>query len=302
MRGNLGIAALGLVFSLGVVGLSSHLPNAVAAEADPGEVFHVAGNIHLAVVEGRNTPFLVGDDTVLLAETNFARNAQTVAGLIATVTPNPVGLAVNSHWHPDHVGGNAYFAENGALTLSHENTRARLIARQQNQATGPQAAEIIDARHLPALTIKSDMTVHWGDEVVELIHYADAHTDSDVVMYYRNSNVVFIGGLLNYPMYAGVFGVEGFLHSLDEVLAETDEDTVIIPWRGPVVGSAEVQEWRNLFAEVADKITTLMANGNNLEEILAARPTLEFDAKWGNQRSPEQFVEDIHAALSGASE
>jgi cyclase len=302
MRGKLGIAALALVFALGLVGLSSHLPNGDAAEADPGQVFHVAGNIHLAVVEGRNTPFLIGDDAVLLAETNFERNAQTVAGLIATITPYPVGLAVNSHWHPDHVGGNAYFAENGALTLSHENTRARLIARQQNQASGPQAAEIIDAQHLPALTMKADMSVHWGDEMVELIHYPDAHTDSDVVMYYRNLNVVFIGGLLNYPMYAGVFGVEGFLHGLDEVLAATDENTMIIPWRGPVVGRAEVQEWRNLFAEVANKITALMAAGSSLEEILAARPTLEFDAKWGNQRSPEQFVEDIHAALSGASE
>jgi cyclase len=302
MRGNLGIAVLAVAFSLGVVGLASNLPNAVAAEADPGQVFHVAGNIHLAVVEDRNTPFLVGDDAVLLAETNFERNAQTVGSLIATVTPYPVGLAVNSHWHPDHVGGNAYFAENGALTLSHENTRARLIARQQNQASGPQAAEIIDARDLPALTMKSDMTVHWGDEVVDLAYYPDAHTDSDVVMYYRNSNVVYIGGLLNYPMYAGVFGVDGFLHGLDEVLAESDEDTKIIPWRGPVVGRAEVQEWRNLFAAVANKITALIVDGNSLEEILAARPTLEFDAKWGNQRSPEQFVEDIHAALSGASE
>ncbi len=90
------------------------------------------------------------------------------------------------------------------------------------------------------------MTVHWDDETVDLVHYPNAHTDSDVVMYYLNSNVVYIGGLLNYPMYAGIFGVSGFLEGLDRVITATDEDTKIIPWRGPVVGRAEVQEWRNV--------------------------------------------------------
>ena len=90
------------------------------------------------------------------------------------------------------------------------------------------------------------MTVHWDDETVDLVHYPNAHTDSDVVMYYRNSNVFYIGGLLNYPMYAGIFGVSGFLEGLDRVITATDEDTKIIPWRGPVVGRAEVQEWRNV--------------------------------------------------------
>ncbi len=135
------IASLVLAF-----GTMSGLPIAFAAEAEPGRVFPIAGNIHLAVVEGRNTPFLVGDDAVLLAETNFERNAEIVRDLIATITPNPVRLAVNSHWHPDHVGGNAFFAANGALTLAHENTRTRMLNRLQNQATGPQSAEVISAR------------------------------------------------------------------------------------------------------------------------------------------------------------
>ncbi len=267
-----------LVLALGAM---SGLSSAYAAEAEAGRVFPIAGNIHLAVVEGRNTPFLVGDDAVLFAETNFERNAETVRDLIATITPQPVRLAVNSHWHPDHVGGNAFFAANGALTLAHENTRTRMLDRLQNQATGPQSAEVITAPHLPALTIKSEMTVHWDDETVDLVHYPNAHTDSDVVMYYRNSNVVYIGGLLNYPMYAGIFGVSGFLEGLDRVITATGEDTKIIPWRGPVVGRAEVQEWRNVLAEVSGRIAALVGEGKDLEEIVAAGPSRDFDAKWG---------------------
>ena len=297
MKTNIRISAfiLGLSLFLGITDVG-------AADGDAGQVQLISGNIHLAVVDGRNTPFLIGDEAVLLAETNFERNAETVQGLIATITPNPVRLVVNSHWHPDHVGGNAFFAANGALTLAHENTLRRMRVRLQNQATGTQPAEVITARHLPALTIKSEMTVHWDTEVVDLVHYPDAHTDSDVVMYYRNSNVVYIGGLLNYPMYAGIFGVTGFLEGLDQVITKSDENTKIIPWRGPVIGRAEVQEWRNLLAEISNRVTALMAEGKDLEEIVAAEPSRKFDVKWGNQRTPARFVEDLYLVLSNASQ
>ena len=178
----------------------------------------------------------------------------------------------------------------------------RMLDRLQNQATGPQSAEVIAASHLPALTIKSEMTVHWDAEMVDLVHYPNAHTDSDIVMYYRSSNVVYIGGLLNYPMYAGISGVSGFLEGLDQVLAATNENTKIIPWRGPVVGRTEVQEWRNVLAEVSERIAALMALGKDLEEILAAEPSHDFDAKWGGQRAPERFVQDIFAALENSSQ
>lgn len=265
---------------------------AQGAEDNPGEVHPIAGNIHLAVVEDRNTPFLVGEDAVLLAETNFERNAAKVRDLIASVTPNPVRFVVNSHWHPDHVGGNAHFAAEGALTISHDNTRVRMIQRQQEGISD------LTAESLPLMTFDTRMMIPWDGEDVDLVFYPNAHTDSDVVMYCRNSNVVYIGGLLNYPMYAGIFDAHGFLDALDRVIAETDENTTIIPWRGPVVGRAEVQEWRNVLSTVSVRVSALIADGLSVEEVLAAQPSREFDAKWGNQRSPEQFVQDLYAALS----
>jgi len=266
--------------------------------ADPGRVYPVTENIYVAVVEDRNTPFLVGDEAVLLAETNFERNAARVGELIASVTDKPVRLVVNSHWHPDHVGGNSYFAGRGAITLAQENTRVRMSEQQQNQTTGQVQSEAFVPGYLPIVTFKDETVVHWDAAEVDLVFYPDAHTDSDVVMYYRDANVIYIGGLLNYPTYAGVYRVPGFLAALDAVVAESDGETKIIPWRGPVIGRAEVQEWRDLLANVSERVAAEIAQGKSEEEILALEPSSAFDAKWGSQRTPERFVQDIYAALT----
>jgi cyclase len=284
-------ALIAFALALGALG---GMPFAYGAETEAGVVHPIAGNLHLAVVEDRNTPFLVGDDAVLLAETNFERNAAKVRELIGSVTPNPVRFVVNSHWHPDHVGGNALFAADGALTISHDNTRVRMIERQRDGVSD------LTPESLPVLTFNSKMTLYLDGENIDLVFYPDAHTDSDVVMYFRESNIVYIGGLLNYPMYAGVYDAHGFLDSLDQILAVTNENTTIIPWRGPVVGKAEVQEWRNVLSTVSERVSDLMADGLSLEEIRAAQPSREFDAKWGNQRSPEQFLGDVYTALSNS--
>jgi len=273
---------------------------AFAGEAPPPAVTRVTDTIFVAVVEDRNTPFLIEGGKVLLADTNFDRNAEAVQGLIAQQTPDPVALVFNSHWHPDHVGGNAFFASHGATTLAHENTRARMAEQQLNPTTGQVQAEAFAPEFLPTVTFKDTMDIRWDAEKVHLAFYPDAHTDSDVVLYFETSNVLYIGGLLNYPTYAGVYRVEGFLDALDAVLAKTDAQTRIIPWRGPVIGRAEVEEWRNVVATVGERVAALIAEGKTMEEIVAAAPSAEFDAKWGGQRAPARFVEDIYVALTAA--
>jgi cyclase len=291
-----------LAFSA-LLAASIPLGSGFAAEADPGRVYNVVANLHVAVVEDRNTPFLVGNDAVLLAETNFERNAETVSRLIASVTDKPVRVVVNSHWHPDHVGGNSHFAGLGATTVAHENTRLRMREQQLNQTTGEVQSQAFVSGYLPMLTFDDEMTVHWDEMTVDLIFYPDAHTDSDVAMYYRDLNVVYLGGLLNYPTYAGVYRVPGYLAALDAIVAETNQETKFIPWRGPVIDRAEVQEWRNLLATVAERVQEQVSAGESLEEVLASQPSREFDAKWGGgQRTPDRFVNDIYAALTAGAE
>lgn len=270
----------------------------VPAELDPGRTHQVEGNVHVAVIEGRNCVFLVSDGRVLLAETNFERNAATLAGLIASVTPSPVKLVVNTHWHGDHVGGNAYFAERGAAVMAHENTRVRMSAQQVNPVTGRVQLREQAPEFLPTMTFKDGVTFHWGDETVELVYYPDAHTNADVALFYHDANVIMVGGLLEYPTYAGVASPEGFIDALEQVIARADADTKIVPWKGPVVSRVELQQWRDVIETVAANVSALIAGGKTIDEIIAARPTAEFDDKWGGGRSPDRFARDMHYVLT----
>jgi len=275
---------------------------AIAAQApevpDPGVIFQVEGDVHIATIENRNTVILLSDERVLISETNFTRNAETLAGLIASVTDAPVELVVTTHWHGDHNGGNAYFAEHGATIMAHENTRIRLMNRQVNPVTGGVQLEPQPAEMLPQVTFKDSITIHWGDETVEAVHYPTAHTDSDVALYYHNSNVIFVGGLLEYPTYAGVYNPQGFIDALNAVVARTDANTKIIPWQGPVISRVDLLEWRDIIETMREKISAMIDQGMSLEQIVAAKPSAEFDEKWGGGRSPDRFAQDMHYVLT----
>jgi len=275
---------------------------AIAAEApetpDPGEIFQVEGDIYVAKIENRNTVILRSDERVFISETNFTRNAETLAGLIESVSDAPVELVVTTHWHGDHNGGNAYFAEHGAVLMAHENTRIRMMNTQINPVSGGVQLEAQPPEMLPQVTIKHGATIHWGDETVEIVHYPDAHTDSDLVLYYLNSNVIFVGGLLEYPTYAGVYNAQGFIDALNAVVARADANTKIIPWQGPVLTRTELLEWRDIIETMRTKISAMIDQGMSVEQIVAAKPSAEFDAKWGGGRPPDRFAQDMQYALT----
>lgn len=273
------------------------------ATPDPGRTFQVEGNVHVAVIEGRNSVFLVSDEGVLLTETSFERNAATLAGLIASVTPRPVVRVVNTHWHGDHVGGNAYFSERGAVLMAHDNTRVRMSQEQVNPVTGRVQLEALAPAFLPSVTFSDSVTIQWGDEVAELVYYPDAHTDCDVVVYYHDANVIMVGGLLEYPTYAGVYSPEDFIDALENVIARADADSKIIPWKGPVVSRVELQEWRDVIETMAANVSALIVEGKTIDEIVAAHPSAAFDGKWGGGRTPDRFARDMHYVLTqGASD
>ena len=175
-----------------------------------------------------------------------------------------------------------------------------MSAQQVNPVTGRVQLEPQLPEFLPTLTFQDEITIHWGDEVVDLVYHPNAHTDSDVVLYYRNANVIFVAGLMEYPTYAGVYSPEGFMAALDSVIAQSDEDTKIIPWQGPVVSRDELQEWRDIIATMSERVAALLAQGSTVDEIIAAQPSQDFDEKWGGGRSPERFARDMHYVLTNA--
>jgi len=268
------------------------------AERDPGSVMQVTDNIYIATIENRNTVILASEDRTMISETNFERNAETLAGLIRSVSPAPVELVVTTHWHGDHNGGNAYFQEHGAVILSHENTRTRLMNQQINPVTNGVQLEPQPPEMLPLVTLQEGATIHWGDETVEIVYYPDAHTDSDLVLYYQNANVIFVGGLLEYPQYAGVYNPQGFIDALNAVAARADSDTKIIPWQGEVVSREEILVWRDIIEVMVERISAMIDQGMTEEQIIAENPSREYDAQWGGGRTPTRFTQDMYYVLT----
>lgn len=301
MREFLQVAAAGAMIAMIGAGFARTASAAENAAPVPPRTHQVAPNIHVAVLENRNSVYLVGDNKVLLTETNFERNAMALKNLIASVTPQPVKLIVNSHWHGDHMGGNKLFHEAGAVSLAHVNARARMSVTQVNPVSKAVQLEAQKPEFLPMMTMDGKMTLHWGSERVDLVHYPTAHTDSDLVLYFRNANVVFLGGMLEYPTYAGVYSPDGFIDAINAILAESNVNTKFIPWQGPVVTQAELREWRDIIAVMKTRVGALIAQGKTVDEIVAAKPSAEFDAKWGGGRTPARFAQDMHYVLTNGT-
>lgn len=233
---------------------------------------------------------IVGDEGVLLVDSGDKPEvAANLQAAIAKLTTKPVRLLVNTHWHYDHVNGNAFFAEQGALVVGHSRMRER-VATQEHPL--PAAAQ-------PTITFEKELTVHFAGEELELIHpdCQQGHTGGDLVVYYRHANIVHMGDLLfssTYPYIDVSDGgwIDGMAAACREVLARIDGKTVVVPGHGPIVDKAGLEAFTAMLEGVSAAITPLVKAGKTLDEVKAAKPTAAFDAVWGKGwMKPDMFVE-----------
>lgn len=287
---------LTLLTALAAMPASAQIAPPVATT--PPRSYNVAGNIFVAVQEDRNSTVIVGEDSLLVVETNYRERTDALKTLLATISPKPVKIAINSHWHADHVGGNAALAAVGAVTIAQEKTRVRMGQAQVNRLTGNVQQPAFPSEFWPMVTFRDSLKVHFGGHDLEMTYHPDGHTDSDVVLRIPDANIIYVGGLMNYPTYAGVRSATAFVDALDKILAQANDTTKIIPWRGPVVGKAELAEWRNILATVRDRVQTGIREGKTVDQIVATNPSREFDAKWSPGAQPANFVRQIYAGLT----
>ncbi len=268
------------------------------AATTPPRTYNVTGNIFVAVQEDRNSTVIVGEDSLLVVETNYRERTDALKTLLATISPKPVKIAVNSHWHADHVGGNAALMAAGAITIAQDKTRVRMAHAQVNRLTGNVQQPAFPSEFWPMVTFRDSLTIHFGGHDIEMTYYPDRHTDSDVVLRIPDANLIYVGGLMNYPTYAGVRSANAFVDALDKVLAQANDTTKIIPWRGPLVGKAELAQWRNILATVRDRVQAGIRDGKTVDQIVASSPSREFDAKWSPGAQQANFVRQIYAGLT----
>jgi cyclase len=252
---------------------------------------------------GGNMGVSVGPDAVLLIDDQFAPLTPKIEAAIKAISPKPVSMVVNTHWHGDHTGGNVNLGKAGAVIVATDNVRKRLSTEQlielMNAKSPPTPKE-----GLPIITFTQELTFHINGDEINVFHAPRAHTDGDAIVHFRKSNVLHMGDLFFngfYPFidYSTGGTPDGVIAAADRALAIADDATKIIPGHGPLATKADLKIYREMLSTVVGRIKALVKSGKKLDDIVAAKPTADFDERWGKGFfPPPKFIEMIVAGLA----
>jgi glyoxylase-like metal-dependent hydrolase (beta-lactamase superfamily II) len=320
-------AIAGAVMARVPVNAQSGVPPAAAGLRDspPLYTLKVQGSVHVIVGAGANIAVQVGDLGPIVVDTGLAQRAEATLASIRTLTPRPIRYIVNTHSHADHVGGNERVGAAGLPTsgrgvaqvgaglgaraeiIAHEETLNRMSAPAGAQAPTPVVA-------WPTQTFSGKRKdFFYNGEAVQVVHLASAHTDGDSIVFFRRSDVIAAGDLystVSYPMIDAQRGgsITGVLNGLNELLdlvvsgEKTEGGTMIVPGHGRISDEADLVEYRDMTTIIRDRIQDMVNRGQTLAQVQAARPTMEYDALYGNAPgwSAAQFVEAVYRGLTPA--
>lgn len=276
-------------------------------EADAGlQAIHVKDQIWLITGAGANITVQVGDEGVLLVDTGTAAMADAVREEVRKIAGDkPIRYFINTQWSEDHTGGNVRLSDQGQrpAILAHENVGLRMSAA---------AAE---ASMLEMETYYGDnKMIYFNGEVVEVIKAANARTDGDSLVFFRGSDVVVAGDVINTGSFPRVAAEEGgsiggeiaaLNRILDITVAETrgQGGTIVIPGHGRLYDEADVAEYRDMVTIVRDRVQSAVAKDASLGDLQASQPVLDYAGVFGAPGSNwtgANFVEAIYQQLDGA--
>jgi glyoxylase-like metal-dependent hydrolase (beta-lactamase superfamily II) len=247
---------------------------------------------------GGNIGLSVGEDAVFLIDDQYAPLTDRINAAIAKITPKPVRFVLNTHWHGDHVGGNENFGRAGAILVAHENVRKRMGTEQFIEFSRSRVPASPGAA-LPVVTFTDGVSFHLNGDEIRAVHVPRAHTDGDAIVHFLRNDVIHAGDVFwngLYPFIDASSGgsIRGTIAACDKVLAIAGPQTKIIPGHGPLSDRAGLEAYRAMLAGVLARIEPLVRDGRKVEEIVAAKPTAEFDAQWGKGFiAPHKFAEMV---------
>lgn len=249
---------------------------------------------------GGNVVASIGEQGVLIVDSQYAPMVPKIRDTIRGLGGGAIDFAINTHWHFDHTGGNPTLGRDGTWFVAHTNSRRMMAGRHPIDLVSFAYEQLpSDAASMPVMTFDDDMQIHFNGETMELMHFGPAHTTGDTAVYFRNSDVVHMGDVFNasYPFIdAGNGGdLDGMILFCESVLARLNENSVVVPGHGPLLGYAELADYIAMLETTRNRISDMIDAGMSLEDVLDAHPTAEFDDRYGN---PARFVDRAYTSLS----
>jgi cyclase len=266
------------------------------------ETVKLAPNFYVLNGQGGAIGVLTGPDGVLMVDSQFAPLTEKIVAAIKQVSNGaPIKFLINTHVHGDHTGGNENLGKMGVTIFARPELRERLAhpAPGANGAPGTPAP----AAALPVVTYNSPLTFHIDGEDVQAIPIPKAHTDGDTLVYFPNANVIMIGDYfrsLGYPNIDRANGgsLPGMLAGIDAAIKLCNAQTKVVPGHGAITDRNGLIAHRDMIIAIRDKIAPMVSQGKTLPEVIAAKPTADYDAKVpGVGTTGERFIGQVYAEL-----
>jgi cyclase len=269
------------------------------------KVEKVAGTVYMLQGAGGNIGASVGEDGIVVVDDQYAPLAEKIQAALKGVTDKPVRFIINTHFHGDHTGGNAYFQKQ-APVIAHDNVRKRLEEGGSAGNMGSVSMEHKPApkEALPILTFDHDVTVHLNGEDIRALHFPSGHTDGDSIIFFPKSNVVHMGD--DFVRYGFPFidlgsggSVEGMIAALEEVVPKLPPDVKVIPGHGSVSNLDDVREYVKMLTETRGVVEKGIQQGKTLDQ-LKQEKVLDPWKKWnGDFITTDAFIETLFNDLTG---
>ncbi len=289
-----------------LLALAAGTLNASAQQQDFSKVqvksTKVAEGLYVLEGAGGNIALAVGKEGAVMIDDQFAPLSAKIRAEAKKLGAASLKFVVNTHWHGDHTGGNEALGKTGSIIVAHENVRKRMSTEQFIELMNRKVPPSPPAA-LPVITFTSDMSFHLNGGEIRVIHVDPAHTDGDSIVYLAKANAIHMGDTMftmSYPFvdtssggrFAGVIG------AADRALALANDTTKIIPGHGAVTNKAGLQAWRDMLVAIRDSVAKMVAAGKTLEQVIAAKPTQQWDATFGQQFiKPEMIIGVVYREL-----
>jgi glyoxylase-like metal-dependent hydrolase (beta-lactamase superfamily II) len=267
----------------------------------------IAGNFYTLEAQGPmgavggTMGVLTGPDGVFMVDANFAPMGDKTVAAVKKISSGPIRFLINTHVHGDHTGGDEALAKAGAVILARDELRFRLAhpTPAANGTPGTPAPAIA----LPLITYRGQLTFHMNGEDIEAIAIPAAHTDGDTMVRFPAEDIIMTGDFfrsLGYPNIdlANGGSLKGMLDGIGYVIGLTGPKTKVIPGHGEIVDRAGLIAHRDMMLAIRDKIAPLVQQGKTVEDVIAAKPTADYDARVPSVGTTgERFIRQVYTEL-----
>ena len=311
MGGGVAMNRLGMAVVATAMGLSGPALTQTAPAAAPAVDFSkveikttdLGDNVYMLEGQGGNITVAIAKDGIIMVDGEFAPLHDKIRAAIAGISNLPIKYLINTHFHGDHTGGNAPFAKDGAVIVAEVNVKNRLAAGTTNGLTGAKTPPA-PADALPAKTYTGAFKLRLDGRVADLKHIANAHTDGDTYVWFKTANVLSTGDTFTngrYPNidFANGGNIKGMIAASDAYLKLVNDKSRIVPGHGPVGDKAALLQYRTMLVTARERMAKLVKDGKSEEDVLAAKPFSDLDAKWApTELASNNFIRVVYHSLA----